>query len=114
MLMSIGTSKELGGGQLSSWGKDEKRINKMCFIGRNLDRKELYDSLLACIDDGKAPAPGKPPTELPRFKVGTKVLCNVGTWETGKVVKIWYREEYWETGRFAPYQVKVNAYSMCM
>jgi len=31
------------------WGKDEKRINKFVFIGKNLDRKELTKGLMECL-----------------------------------------------------------------
>ena len=31
------------------WGQDEPRVNKMVFIGRNLNRKELEDGFRACI-----------------------------------------------------------------
>ena len=32
------------------WGQDEPRVNKMVFIGRNLNRKELEDGFRACIE----------------------------------------------------------------
>jgi len=31
------------------WAKDEERINKFVFIGKNLDREELTKSLMACL-----------------------------------------------------------------
>lgn len=31
------------------WGPDEKRVNKMVFIGRNLNRKELEEGFRACL-----------------------------------------------------------------
>jgi len=31
------------------WGKDEERINKFVFIGKNLDRTELTKSLMECL-----------------------------------------------------------------
>ena len=36
------------------WAKDEKRVNKFVFIGKNLDRKELTNSLMECLykEDG--------------------------------------------------------------
>lgn len=37
------------------WGKDEERINKFVFIGKNLNRKDLTKSLMECLfkdDDG--------------------------------------------------------------
>jgi len=31
------------------WGKDEERVNKFVFIGKNLNRKELTKSLMECL-----------------------------------------------------------------
>jgi len=31
------------------WGKDEERVNKFVFIGKNLNRKELTNSLMECL-----------------------------------------------------------------
>ena len=61
------------------WGK-EKRINKICFIGRNLDREELTKAIYDCLE-----------TNSLRFKIGDKVECNVGeeTWQDGEVIKLW-------------------------
>jgi G3E family GTPase len=33
----------------SEWAPDEARINKLVFIGRNLDRDSLEKSLIACL-----------------------------------------------------------------
>lgn len=64
----------------SKWEKDEKRINKICFIGRNLDRQVITDGIYSCIV-----------TEELRFQVGDRVDCYMGkdTWEEGTVVKQW-------------------------
>jgi hypothetical protein len=110
MLMSFGTSGDVGT-KLPPWGPDEPRTNKLCFIGRNLDRKELYDGLKGCLHDGKPVERGGPPKKKLRLKVGQKVKCNVGEWASGTIVQHWYREDYWETGRFAPYQVQVQQYA---
>jgi G3E family GTPase len=107
MLLNMGSSSKMGC-DFPPFGKDEKRVSKMCFIGKNLNRKELYESLLACVHDGKKVDPGKPPETKLRFKIGDKVQCNTGTWAKGSVVALWYREDYWESGRFAPYQVKLD------
>lgn len=107
MLMSMGRSSEMGA-DLKPWGPDEKRINKLCFIGRNLDKKKMHDELAKCVFDGKPVEPGQPPKTKLRFKVGQKVRCKNGTWAKGTIVKLWYREPYWETGRFAPYQVELD------
>jgi G3E family GTPase len=108
MLFNMGSSAQMGL-DLEPWKEGEKRVNKLCFIGRNLDRKELYDSLKACIHDGKEVDPGKPPEVELRFKVGDKVECMMGSWEKGTIVKLWYRDAYWPTGKFAPYQVKLDS-----
>ena len=46
MLLSFGTSAE---GVARPWGRDEPRVNRLVFIGRNLDRKELNDSFKKCL-----------------------------------------------------------------
>jgi hypothetical protein len=67
-----------------------------------------FPDLKTCIFDGKIPAPGTPPSIVPRFAVGAPVKVNVGDWLPGRVVMHWYRELYWETGKFVPYQVKCD------
>jgi G3E family GTPase len=61
------------------WGQ-EKRINKICFIGRNLDREELTKAIYDCLE-----------TKNLRFKIGDKVDCCIGvdTWQEGEVIKLW-------------------------
>jgi G3E family GTPase len=46
MLLTFGNSGE---GTGRPWGKDEPRLNRLVFIGRNLDRKELNDSFEKCL-----------------------------------------------------------------
>lgn len=46
MLLQMGSS-QAGVGR--PWAPDEKRINRLVFIGRNLDRQELNDSFAACL-----------------------------------------------------------------
>ena len=45
-----------------------------------------------------------------RFKVGSRVECCVGTnhWESGTVIKLWYTEEDFAQGFYAPYQVELD------
>jgi G3E family GTPase len=93
---------------LANWREDEKRTNKLCFIGRNLNRKEIIAALEECIFDGKVPEPGPKPTSKLRFPVGTRVRCNVGGWEAGIVIQQWYRETLWPTGKYVPYQVQLD------
>eukprot|EP00537_Pseudo-nitzschia_pungens_P006498 CAMPEP_0172359754 /NCGR_PEP_ID=MMETSP1060-20121228/3912_1 /TAXON_ID=37318 /ORGANISM="Pseudo-nitzschia pungens, Strain cf. cingulata" /LENGTH=135 /DNA_ID=CAMNT_0013081539 /DNA_START=971 /DNA_END=1378 /DNA_ORIENTATION=- len=59
-----------------------------------------------------------PPYEEPefpelRFDIGTRVLCRIGAdaekdWAPGKVVQLWYSEENWPPGSFAPYKVRLD------
>ncbi len=61
---------------------------------------KLLASGVGCIKprDG-FPDPGPLPTDALRFSVGETVLCQVGTWKDAVVVKQWYREPDWATGR---------------
>jgi G3E family GTPase len=103
MLFRMGSSSELGMAH-ANWRQDEKRINKLCFIGKNLNREELVDGLKAAIFNGVFPDPGPVPTQVLRFPVGATVMVNVGEWEKAVIVKHWYREDLWDTGHYAPYQ----------
>lgn len=53
--------------------------------------------------------PEPEPQEL-RFEVGTDVLCRVGptNWAPGKVLQLWYRENEWPEGVFAPYKIRLH------
>ena len=80
-----GYSKSYGGPDkpwAKKWEKGEKRISKICFIGRKLDKKAINDAVMACIEN----------TEL-RFKVGDLVDCKLekdsDTYEQGTVTKLW-------------------------
>ena len=54
--------------------------------------------------------PGPVPSDALTFKVGDKVQCNCErNWRKGEVVKLWYRDDLWEAGRYAPYQVKLES-----
>jgi G3E family GTPase len=43
-----------------------------------------------------------------RFKVGQAVICNVGSWTPGKIIKLKYREPSWPAEKLAPYQVELH------
>ena len=45
-----------------------------------------------------------------RFSVGTTVLCNLGEqgWKLGRIIALNYRENHWDEGEVAPYQVALE------
>jgi G3E family GTPase len=68
-----------GGTFGSRWEKGEPRMNRFCFIGKNLDKDMIKNNFLECVV-----------TEELRFGVGHKVRCNVEEgWTEGVVKKIW-------------------------
>ena len=83
-----------GGFSDFEWGPDEPRECRFVFIGRNLDKKELVDGVMAC----------KVTAEL-RFKVGDEVFARTGEgWTPGIIVELWdegnpYRIELEDEGR---------------
>lgn len=89
------------------WGKDEKRVSSLVFIGRNLNRNELEAAFRACL---ATPEKKKAKLEALRFKVGDAVSCNTGKkeWIAGKIVAQMYREEGMPSGVVAPYQVLLD------
>jgi len=107
MIMNFGSSAELGMSH-QPWKEGEKRLNKFCFIGKDLDKDAMIAELKKCIFDGRPPSPGPVPTDQLTYKIGDRVQCNCGEWMVGKVVQHWYRETLWETGRYAPYQVLLD------
>jgi hypothetical protein len=109
MLLMMGGSRQSDNPAtipLPDWAPGEPRLNKLCFIGRNLNRAELVAGLEACIFNGKYPEPGPKPEKKLRFDVGTAVMVNVGEWVPGEIAAHWYREPLWETGRYVPYQIQ--------
>merc|ERR1719240_2192717 len=64
----------------NTWKADEVRECRMVFIGRNLDKQELTDGIMACKVDGDL-----------RFKIGDIVeVCDDSyEWQCGKVIKHW-------------------------
>jgi G3E family GTPase len=68
-----------GGSFSERWKPNEKRENKFCFIGRNLNREQI-------IKDFRDATLTKPP----RFTVGDSVYASVeGGWKKGKIVRVW-------------------------
>ena len=48
-----------------------------------------------------------------RFANGSKVQCRTGAdpvtgWAPGTIVALWYREEAWPSGTYAPYQIQLD------
>ena len=104
MIMNLDSSSNLGMAH-QPWQEGEPKINKFCFIGKNLDKEQMIKELKECLFDGKIPEPGPVPTHDLTYKLGDYVQVNVGQWVSSIITKLWYREELWETGRYAPYQV---------
>jgi G3E family GTPase len=68
-----------GGFSALEWGPDETRECRFVFIGRNLDKKELIDGVMACQVTGEL-----------RFAVGDKVEARAGKgWTPGIILKQW-------------------------
>merc|ERR1711988_954806 len=80
MMMNMGSSSELGMSH-APWKEGEKKINKFCFIGKNLNKDEMIADLEKCMFDGKPPEAGPVPTDELTFKVGDRVEANCGNWE---------------------------------
>lgn len=94
----------------SRWNDNEKRDNKLVFIGKNLDATELKKSFQACLF---TPELEKKKLEALRFKIGDSVECNTaGGWSRGKIVDVMYREDFMPPGQIAPYQVKLDSGSL--
>lgn len=108
MIINIGSSSEFGMNH-KPWEENEKRINKLCFIEKNLDKEQMIADLKKCIFDGKIPEPGPIPILKLTYNVGERVECKPDTWEKGVITQLWYREELWETGRYVPYQVQLDS-----
>ena len=105
MMMNLDSSSNLGM-KHKPWQEGEKRINKFCFIGKNLDKEQMINDLRRCIFNEKVPDPGPVPTVELNHEVGDVVKCKYeDEWVNGVISQIWYREELWETGRYVPYQV---------
>lgn len=88
------------------WGPNEKRESKLVFIGKNLDHDALKASFNACI---ASPEMAEKKRKMLRFAIGDRVECRTGKdWDVGKVVALFYRDEYMPPGMVAPYQVQLE------
>jgi hypothetical protein len=75
--------------------------------------KEVFptgDVLEKWFNGEDAPWPPEPEPQELRFQIGTDVLCRVGPtdWAPGKVLQLWYRENGWPEGAFAPYKIRLE------
>merc|ERR1711959_72650 len=85
------------------WGSEEKRESRFVFIGKNLDHDVLKKGFQDCI---LTPAFEEKKKAALRFKIGTKVECQIGDeWAKGKIISLLYRDE---SGMCAPYQIELN------
>jgi len=72
------------------WGPIKE--NRICFIGRNLDKEYITEEIMACVVRDDEPL---------RFKLGDKVECQTADgWQKGKVVGFW--------GEGNPYRVTLD------
>jgi G3E family GTPase len=67
-----------GGFSGPRWRPDEARECRFVFIGRNLDKPALTEGFMRCKVEGPL-----------RFKVGDEVEAQVGSWQRGKILKLW-------------------------
>merc|ERR1711998_125079 len=87
------------------WQPDEDKENKLVFIGKNLNAKELKAAFAACLSTAETK---EKRIKALRFSIGDKVECNTGKgWQKGSVVAHMYRDEYMPPGMVAPYQIKL-------
>jgi len=88
------------------WTSEEKKESKLVFIGKNLDHDELKKGFSACL---VTPEVLEKKLKALRFGMGDAVQCNTGagTWSTGKVVKLMYRDDFMPPGIVAPYQIQL-------
>ena len=82
-----------GGDSAFVWGEDEPRECRFVFIGRNLNRQELIDGVMACKVTGEL-----------RFKVGDKVMARIDDDYEGYVPGVVI--DLWEDGN--PYVIELE------
>jgi hypothetical protein len=58
------------------------------------------------------PEPEFDESQMPklRFDLGQRVQCRVGPteWHSGTIIQLWYRENTWPPGSYAPYKIKLD------
>jgi len=77
---------------------------------RGEDRDWPPDEDEDMVAQDQAAAFGLPIMPSVRFQVGTGVECRVGPteWAAGTVTQLWYREQTWPEGSWAPYRVELE------
>ena len=97
-------------GDFEDWDADEKRGNRLVFIGKNIDAAALRASFAECLATDTT---REKQLKALRFTVGTRVECNMsnGKWLAGTVVDRMWRDEEMEQGQVCPYKVRLD---MCL
>ena len=90
------------------WADGEPRVNKLVFIGKNLDKWALEEGFKACV---VTPESEEKKRKALRFAMGEEVECYTRKgWKRGEVVALLYRVPWnngMDPGVIAPYQVKL-------
>jgi hypothetical protein len=82
-------------------------------LQRNFPTQEVLGKWYEGEDADWPPMDEEPEFPELRFQVGTRVLCRVGPdatkdWAPGKITLLWYRENTWPKGSFAPYKIELD------
>jgi G3E family GTPase len=127
----VGPDRQQQPNWVEPWGD---RRTEFVVIGQDMDHEAMKATLAMCLmtDDELAaytevfsnveppwktkqlaegeenPKPGPVPTDKLTYNIGDQVLCNTGQWTPGEVTAFWFRDLWWETGKYAPYQVRIN------
>lgn len=93
------------------WTREEERVSKLVFIGKNLDKASLESGFAACLETEES---NERKRKALRFAVGDAVECKTGSdlWSKGNVVAQLYREDFMPPGVVAPYQIKLDSGSL--
>ena len=94
-------------GEFEDWDAEDTHINKLVFIGKNLDAGALRASFNDCI---ASPENLQKKLDALRFKVGDRVECNMSGGErmAGTVVQLMWRDTEMEQGQVCPYKVRLD------
>jgi len=109
-----GVHMQFQGEFTSDWG-DAPRVNKLIFIGKNLNREQLIKGFQACANTLTYIKEDEKDTTKFRFGIGDKVLCLTKSgggeepdeWSAGVVSIVCHREPQFPPGHYVPYQVRL-------